>query len=659
MKPFLAILAREIAERKLLFLGAAFASLFPIVLPWLPGMSRQNPDDLRGGMALGLALITSALLALVLGTTVIARDMSERRIGFYFARPIPGWTIWAGKMLSAALLSVGAGALILLPTFLAGGKIDPTGYWAPMGISERAEGMSSLAIFFFAGMGILVLLVVGHAVSIMVRSRSPWIALDLIAAAVVMTTFWTRNRWLQREGAFDLFEWGGLGFAAAALCAVFLAGLVQVTLGRTDLRRGHRLLSLTLWTLVGAATLGHAIYARWALRVTPGDLVSIHGVLPAPAGSWIAVTGTVRHRGGYSPTFLFDTGSERFVKLPGLWLSHWWQPPLFSKDGSRAFWLETIGGGAYQLLAIDLQRPQSVQRPAGTVYSGSFGIEPSPDGRRIAVFQKGRLTVDDVETGRMLASVPLEGRSLEGRPFLLFLETGRIRIFQPSLDNQPGMPEVWRLITLDLDVAGNRLQPVSRIELPGRLWHWTPSPDGKRAILRNMDSKEALIADLDAGRTAPVPVPAQPSSLRFLEDGRMFQLFWERDQHILVLLTPEGAVRLRVPLPEGRVQVGSNVSPDLLVLATAERGSSQEIKPWTSWILNLQTGRLQKIGSGMMPAVSDAGTGSPAARLFFREPGGLALFEPETGRLRTLLPGRPIDPGLWIARLPTTRLPQR
>jgi len=139
----------------------------------------------------------------------------------------------------------------------------------------------------------------------------------------------------------------------------------------------------------------------------------------------------------------------------------------------------------------------------------------------------------------------------------------------------------------------------------------------------------------------------------------MIQLFWDGSRHVLVLLAPDGAERLRVPLPETSVQVGANASPDLLVLATAERGSWKEVEPWTSWLLNLQTGGLQKIGSGMMPAVLDAGTGSPASRLFFRDPGGLTLFDPKTGQLRDLLPGRPVEPGLWIARLRATRLPQR
>ena len=84
---------------------------------------------MRSGVALGLALIVSLVLAMALGGSVIARDLGERRLGFYFARPISGGAIWAGKLAAAAVLAVGAGVLVLLPASLFSGLPDPTGYW--------------------------------------------------------------------------------------------------------------------------------------------------------------------------------------------------------------------------------------------------------------------------------------------------------------------------------------------------------------------------------------------------------------------------------------------------------------------------------------------------------------------------------------------------
>jgi hypothetical protein len=632
MKSFLAVLGREIAERKLLFVGAAFASLFPIVIPWLPGLSNQKPDDLRGGMALGLALITSSLLALALGTTVIARDLSEQRIGFYFARPVPGWAIWAGKMLGAAFLSLGAGALILLPALIAGGRIDVAGSWIGWGGAVA---------------GALLLLVTGHAVSVMVRSRSLWFVVDLLVLAAVATILWACSRWLWNQGAVVIVERGQIGFAAIFLIAVTLAGLVQVVRGRTDLRRGHRALSLTLWSLLGAAALGYAGYARWVVRVTPEDLVGVERVTPAPAGSWIAIRGPARGRGGYSPVFLFDIDSGRFIKLarPGGVFWYWWNPPPFSRDGSRVVWTERIGKDSWQLMTVDLWHPKPAEHRTSVIYPGDPDIALSPDGRRVAALAGGRLLVDDLDTGRTLvaAAMPVEPAMPGIADRLRFLEPGRVRIFKSIQIEEPGMPEVWRLTTLDLDVASRRILPVSRIELPGDRWFWVASPDGKRAILRQQDGREALLADLETGRTSPVPTPTVVTWLSFLDDARMLRR--EGDNPWLSFLRPDGTEEFRVNLPGPRLRIGGKVAPDILVIATAARGASED-KAWTSWLLDLRTRRLRRIASGVLPAASErSGTGSPAARLFLQG-GSLVLLDPATGRLRIILQGEPVQPGL-------------
>lgn len=217
------------------------------------------------------------------------------------------------------------------------------------------------------------------------------------------------------------------------------------------------------------------------------------------------------------------------------------------------------------------------------------------------------------------------------------------------------MPEVWRLTTLDLDVAKNRLLPVSRIEIPGELgMNWALGPDGRRMVLRQRNSQEYLVADLETGRMTPFP--AERSWLHFLVDGRMVHLRGIAGQTFLSLLAPDGTERLHVPLPGSRVQFGSNLTPDLLVIALAEKGFSQRLETWTSWILDLKTGGLRKIGPAMLPAVIDAEIGSPASRLFYRKPGGMALLDPATGRLRNVLQSQPItEPGFWLADRRVTR----
>ena len=645
MKQFLTILGREIAERRLLLLGAAFASLFPLFAPWLPGQGGLDPAELRGGMALGLAVITSGLLALVLGATVIARDLSERRLGFYFARPVPGWAIWAGKMLGAALLALAAGALVLVPALIAGGRVDASGLWGLSGPGRMPVGLSSSSNVALAVLDILLLLVAGHAVSVMVRSRSPWLAVDLFALTVVAMTRWASDRLLWKEGALEIIEWGGTTFAVLSLVALAVAGLVQVARGRTDLRRGHRLLSLTLWILLGAATVGYAAYARWALRVAPEDLVRIEEVVPARSGSWVSLRGNAWGRGGYSPVFLFDVASGRFVKLPSSGSPYWWRMPFFSLDGSRALWAERIGEGSYQLLIVDLRSSKPAIRRTSVIYPGEPRIAVTPDGRRVAALVDRRLLVDDVDTGRTLAAVTLPTEpSYEER--LRFLGPDRVRLILRTHSEEPGSPEVWRLSTVELNLASRRVVRVSQIELPDHEWFWVASTDGRRAVLRRSGTWEARIADLDSGRTAVLPVPAAPGSLSFLEDGRLLLERREGTHQSLSVLTDKGVEQLRIDLPGSRVRIGATLAPDLLTVATTGKGSYQENETWTSWLADLRTGRLREVGPHMVPVLGVPWTESPLAGLFLRGHRELLLLDPATGRLRSVLRGAADEPGL-------------
>src|SRR6185436_11134838 len=247
----------------------------------------------------------------------------------------------------------------------------------------------------------------------------------------------------------------------------------QVVGGRTDLRRGHRLLSLTLWALMGAATVGYAASTRWANGVVPEDLTRIYGMVSAPSGRWVAIRGLARGRGEYWPLFLLDAGSGRSVKLPGAGVLYRWQFPVFSRDGRHAVWLEGAGGGNYELLTVDLRSPAPALHRTGLIYPEDLRIGLSPDAGRLAVLAHGRLTVEDLAGRRMLAAIAVPEADQ-----LFFLGPGRVRIYQSSHIDEPGVPEVWRFTTLDLDVARRRIVPVSRIELPGTEGGWQLSPDG-------------------------------------------------------------------------------------------------------------------------------------------------------------------------------------
>ena len=82
MSKLLAVAARELRERWLLFPGALVAGLFPLVLPAF-GVRRERRAD--GGLVTSVLL--GAAAAVVIGSTMLARDSSNGRLGFLFSRP--------------------------------------------------------------------------------------------------------------------------------------------------------------------------------------------------------------------------------------------------------------------------------------------------------------------------------------------------------------------------------------------------------------------------------------------------------------------------------------------------------------------------------------------------------------------------------------------
>ena len=60
--------------------------------------------------------------------------------------------------------------------------------------------------------------------------------------------------------------------------------MAQVAVGRTDLRRAHRALSLGFWAVVVLTLASAAGYWAWVRSVGPAD-VNVHAVTRDPAGA--------------------------------------------------------------------------------------------------------------------------------------------------------------------------------------------------------------------------------------------------------------------------------------------------------------------------------------------------------------------------------------
>jgi hypothetical protein len=298
---------REMEEHRKLLPASLLVGFAPFVIlalgaPWA-----------RASVTTGVVSLLALVVALILGFTMVSGELAAGRHGFFFARPLAWWQIWGGKLLAGLLLALGSGILAAIPataaalagessaavlacvvlvavtapyaTDLVGGRdvffvSGPLARWQTWWGDVLAISLFTLSGVVLAGLFLIValwtpqslglmrvgdaallacLVVValgtGHAAGIAWRSREAgWIGLDLglfVAAALAVRQVAPR---LQPKGnlAGSLAGIVSVRVAAAVAVLLLLAGAAQVALGRTDLHRGHRILSLVFWGLFWA-----------------------------------------------------------------------------------------------------------------------------------------------------------------------------------------------------------------------------------------------------------------------------------------------------------------------------------------------------------------------------------------------------------------------
>ncbi len=640
MRGFWAVFQRELIERRLLALGALLLSLAPLAAPLLPGHGHRV-EDVRSAAAIILGVIVSVFLAVALGSSAIGGDLGERRLGFYFSRPLSGGAIWAGKMAAAAVLALGSGALVLLPTLLLGDGLDPGGLW---GANALWTGEIGRDLPILAGI-VLFLLLLSNALSVMARARSPWLLLDLAAALVLGLGVWATATLLLAVGAFGPLTLGMIAIVGVLTFALAAAGAVQTVRGRTDLRRGHRLLSLTLWSLVALGVLGFEGYSRWVLAAEPGDLVSIERVVPAPAGSWVSVRGVVAARAGYSPVFLFDTATGRFRRIESTFAM--WGAVEFSRDGRRVVWLEGHRGDRPPF-AVFRQDLDGRATPVHTRiwFDEAVEIAVSEDGSRLAALQDERILVHDLTTGRLIAASPRLGdQTLRGH--LRFLGSRRVRLYG-SRQKGPDASWEFQLQVMDFNLDTGRIEPLAGLARGDELL-WSVSPDGERMMTRAAGStfptQRLRLVDARTGeKLADLPVRMLSGDGAFLSDGRIAAAAVSRGRVDLHILDAAGRPLLSRSFQGLRLRLGGQPAPGLLVFGIASNRQYADPASWRSLLLNLETGETRPLGEGLMPVGwPSSSPGSAGSRLFLRGASEIVRLDPATGRTEVVLRGR--EPG--------------
>lgn len=508
MKSLWTVALREIQERRMLWAAAFAAGLLPLAAPWIPAFERHDPAELRGVAAGALLLVLTLLLAPVLGSSMLGRELAEGRLGFYFRRPLRGWVLWLGKVVGAAVLVFGAQLLLLLPVLSVSG--GGASLWDTWGL-EPATALAALAA------GTALLLLVGHLCGVALRSRSLWLLADLAAMAVAAAAGWSLSLRLLETGAMRALVYGWEAGLAGLVASLLVAGAVGTVRGRVDLARTHRALSLTLWSAVAVVLSGFAGWVVWVLHPAPADLARLERAVPAPAGDWVMLQGPVDGRpSDHEPVFFADTAGESFVRASTTGLV---TAGSFSPDGRRAVWVQL---SAYrpeegrEVVTVDLTAPRPTPVSTGISVTGWIQrLELSPSGNRLAVAEGSRLSILELPGGRLLASARMPEDTFPAS--LLWPDENRVRLLAGRwIEGSAGL-EVYELS------LGGTWRHTATVGLRKLSGGWSLDRTG-RWMLQWGPARGPRVTDLETGEAqAALPFSAASPwrSGVFLADGRI------------------------------------------------------------------------------------------------------------------------------------------
>lgn len=514
---------REIEERRFVFIAALAFTALTLIVPFFPGI---HSGDRRGALVVASMILATAFvegLSTILGATIVGREMADGRLSFYFAKPIPAVSIWLGKIAAAAILIAGSFTVIILPGLIAGFAYGLPG-WTREPIYFVAALMAVAATLFL----------VAHTIGTMVRSRSPWIAIDFALAVGSGALLWTFIRFLADGQALQLI-WMCLRVLGVLIAAAIIAaGAWQLSAGRIDRRRSHLEMSRFLWSAMAAILVVFGAFVAWVVAATPGDIVSNSIGTQSQTGPWAFVSGTARHRYDYRAAFLYNTQDGSHVRVNAV------GDYAFSGDGKVAAWSKAT----LKRLELCYRRlPDGPVMETGINTAGS-SVLLSNDGSRAAIVG-GMLAVYDLPNDRLLGSARVSSPDDRIEHFF-FTSPDAIRMYRRKRTAVGRTSEPVRI--LEYDIAHKTMRETGSF-IAGQAWLYTISADGSRLIVYG-GGVPLVVRDASTGAAL---LTLQPSSgelrtAQFLHDGRIAATEVNQNDARLRLFSADGAPQTEVPI---------------------------------------------------------------------------------------------------------------
>ena len=591
MNGTLVIARREIVQRRFVFLAAAAFALLSLIIPLLPGIPSTEERSALVIASLIFAAGFTATVALILGGTIVGRELSDGRLSFYFSRPVPAAAIWFGKLAAALVLIGGSFLIVASPALIAG-------------VASVLRSVTSLAdapsVIRAALLIAFAAFLIAHVIGTLVRSHSAWIVIDFVAAAACGAALLYLLRPLLLGAALTLMRRSLIGLGVFTALAVIAAGAWQLAEGRTDRKRSHRELSQFLWMAIGAELLLFGAFVLWVTSVRPSDLRASRTWGRAAAGSWAVIGGEARHRADYHAAFLYNVENGRAVRLRGIW--GW---GAFSGDGKVMYWTVPApfsGSEALWSARLDVPRPRPMSTGVDIPMRSSFVV--SEDGSRIAFTDfNDVLSVIDVPRRALLASVHVQRRA---GWMLQFVRPDLLRFAAVGAGDEPSR-------IFEFDVVRRRLVETGQSPKP---LFWM-SVDHAQAL----SGSESGFKIVDARTGANLhSVAGRFTAKRFLHDGRIAAVAGSA----LELFSPDGLLLRSVPISKSAAASLDDAGDGRLVVISRS-------PPNTAQVVDIDRGSVVRTETGLVPIF-----GASGRRLLCRSGNSLVVWDTATGERKAV-----------------------
>lgn len=565
----LVIARRELAEKKFVLFTAAAISPISLLIALLPSWGGIKRADLIATCA-GIAAIGFTLsLAVLLGASMIGRDLSEKRLSFYLAKPLSARAIWFGKVVAAAVLLLGCLGILMLPAYLAASDAWSSNWNVNLG------SLTALVLVLA-----LALLVVSHTASTMVRSRSPRIAVDAVLAVAAFALGAVLVRTIFRSDALGLSAAFAIGMVGSVVVALFFAGAWQLERGRADRRRNHIELSKFLWTSTAIVLALGAAFVAWVTGATPHSVRGFVETQPAMSGDWMFVESDAALRPGYRAKFLINANDGSWYRYRPA--GRYQLRAAFTADGRHAAYLADTARSSSHLdlytLTLD-GKPEPVDTGLA-IGTHSGGLVLSDDGSRLALIEDRNVRVIDLATKRTIGAARLQGDRLQ----MFFVTNDVLRLYVTEAGGSAAIQH-WSMRIFELNTATHSLRETSAAPLVGHTILPLVAPDGATMLVRMHDampgSGRLVFADARTGQvdaTIPVARRADIYGAALIEGNRAVHISIEPNGH--GLLHVSGDPRAIDLGNVGYTHILELVAPDKLLIASSAKvdapGSSMQ-----------------------------------------------------------------------------------